>query len=520
MKEIKNIIKNISDLIVTYNKELKIGNWKVVQLEVDKIIKVNESKIEKHITIFKSPDIGLHFEFIGIMSYFLFPYILYANNFRIQILKNLNSFIQNVFTIEEFGFFLSKEISSTLGVKKGGFYEKTLESIRFYFINYPKVLDNSIEKYLPLVDTYKPKYVELTQKKLKARFPLIQTNVNTYLIPNCNFFNLSGIIIDYDNYINNQESLQGNPLGMLYGNKKEKKFLLFFTDLKQSKVMKNLLIRKISFFENLDLFYKHEQYFKLRNEVKDIIILYDNYKEETFTNTSVEYNIDFQYKKNQHQEYNFELEPLIHIFNRKKLPLDFELHPVLHAAFSYRNKLVTFYSSIKYFIHIYEPRGKPLDYYWQLLDVLFKNTFSNGYIIHYKSGMLLSTNAFREDFEKVKREFIEFVWSFKLECEIYEGLIYIPFSFYYLPNSQYYSNATNEWEFPVFEDKPVTAYFDYLAVNYNQELKRLEDASFKASIDQTLERLTSEITEIKKQQEKKQQSEDQQRTQSIKYNIH
>ena len=81
---------------------------------------------------------------------------------------------------------------------------------------------------------------------------------------------------------------------------------------------------------------------------------------------------------------------------------------------------------------------------------------------------------------------------------IYENLNYIPFSFYSLPNSQYYSNETKQWEFPIFEDKSLTAYFDHLAINYRQEMKRLEDVSFKERVDQTLERLTREIEQIKK----------------------
>ncbi len=116
--------------------------------------------------------------------------------------------------------------------------------------------------------------------------------------------------------------------------------------------------------------------------------------------------------------------------------------------------------------------------------------------------MLISTRAFKGGFEKVKRNFQEFIWSFKLQCQIFENLNFIPFSFYHLPNSQYYFNETNRWEFPVFENKPITEYFNHLALNYRQEPKRLEDPSFKKRVGQTLERLTREITEIKKQQKK------------------
>jgi len=194
---------------------------------------------------------------------------------------------------------------------------------------------------------------------------------------------------------------------------------------------------------------------------------------------------------------------LIHIFNTRKIPDNFEVHPELQKAYLYRNKVVTIFTTINYYIHIHDSNIPNLDRFRDLLDVLLKNTFSNGFLIHYRTGILISTNAFREDFEKVKREFQEFIWSLKMDCTIYENLNYIPFAFYRLPASKYYCNETKQWEFPVFEDKPVPEYFDHLALNYRQEMKRSEDASFKVRVDQTLERLTREIDLIKKQKQKK-----------------
>ena len=230
--------------------------------------------------------------------------------------------------------------------------------------------------------------------------------------------------------------------------------------------------------------------------------MHEDYEEGNFINTALEYTLNFQYKNQKSKKNVYDIESLTHIFNTRKLPANFETHPVLKNIFAYRNKCTTFYSSINYIIHIFDPNNKSLDRHSELLQILLKNTFANGFLIQYKTGILISTNTFREDFEKVKREFQEFIWSFKLEYQIYENLNYIPFSFYHLPNSQYYSNITDKWEFPIFENKPVTEYFDHLAVNYRQEMKRLEDSDFKARVDQTVERLTNEIAEIKKQQRK------------------
>jgi hypothetical protein len=337
----------------------------------------------------------------------------------------------------------------------------------------------------------------LTKRNVIKRYTFIQKYATTYLFPNSFYFNLPGIFLDYNKDSIDFSNINGNILGLIHENGKMKKFLLLNTNLNELKKFKNDLIREIVFFENLDIYNLKKGYFKYRNYVTDIYNLYSDYKDDNFRDLSVNFKLKLYYKETNMNQHNFDLNSLIHIINTSKIPLDIEIHPEIKKSISYRNKLVTFYGSINYFIHIYDTKNKPLDRYWELFDILLKNTFSNGFIIHYKTGLLLSTNAFQEDFEKVRNSFMEFVWSFKLECRIYENLNYIPFSFYHLPNSTYYSNETNNWDFPVFEDKSIPEYFDHLAVNYKQEVKRLEDEKFKKRVEETLERLTKEIEEIK-----------------------
>ncbi len=353
-------------------------------------------------------------------------------------------------------------------------------------------------RFIPFLENYTPKYANLNSRNVFQKFNLIQKYSSLFFIPNNVQINLPAVFIDFNNGKNNLNNLYSKELGLIYDESYEKKFFIGFLSNRYLKDFQLHLIKSISFFENLDLYHSTNKYPELRNRVEDIFKLYCDYKENDFANMAIDFNTNFLYKSKYINYTNQNYENLIHIFNTRKIPTDFEIHPILKNYFSYRIKLVTIYSSTEYFIHIYDPRNKKLDRYWQLLDTLLKNTFANGFIIHYTTGLLISTNVFREDFERVKKEFLEFIWSFKLECRIYENLNFIPFSFYYLPNSSYYSNETNQWYFPLFEDKPVTEYFDHLAVNYRQELKRLEDVSFKTRVDQTLERLTTEIEQIKK----------------------
>ncbi len=112
---------------------------------------------------------------------------------------------------------------------------------------------------------------------------------------------------------------------------------------------------------------------------------------------------------------------------------------------------------------------------------------------------LISTNALKSDFEKEERNLKEFAWSFKLEISIYENLNYIPFSFYRLPSSSFYSNKTNTWEFPNYQENSIKDYYSHLAINQKIEEKRLVDSNFNSKMEIELQRYMSEIENIENQ---------------------
>ena len=500
---LKKSLQAIMEVIINYNDELKRGEYRNVRLKVKKIFKTYYNFFSSNFTIIESPNFGINIQIIGMTSKILFPYVLFFNNFRIQIIKNLENYLKNSFNYQDLLLLISKELIKTTDSKRGGFNNETLELLRFYFQNFNYVLDNSFSKFEPYYNNYNHKYSKISKVLIEKRFDITQKYTRLNFIPNNEKQKLNAILMDYSNFNNDLKTLQCKELGLIYDDQFQKKFFIGFISNKQAKEVKQRLIRNISFFENLDLYYKNKKFPICRNRVKDIFKLYCDYKDKVFSNTAIDFNSNFLYNMKKINDKELDIESLIHIFNTRRLPLDFEIHPILNNHFHYRLKLLTIYSTVHYLIHIYDPRNKKLDHYWQLLDVILKNTFANGYIIHYKTGLLLSTRAFKEDFERVKKEFQEFIWSFKLECKIYENLHYIPFSFYHLPNSFYYSNETQEWTFPLFEDKPVQEYFDHLAVNYRQEMKRLEKGKFKARVNDTVDKLTGEIAEIKKKRELK-----------------
>jgi len=57
-------------------------------------------------------------------------------------------------------------------------------------------------------------------------------------------------------------------------------------------------------------------------------------------------------------------------------------------------------------------------------------------------------------------------------------------------------------EFSMFEDKPGTHFFDHLLINYKEELKRLENVTFKNKTNLVYQTLTKEIQSIKEVKQK------------------
>ena len=503
MNKLAEFFRLSLDILVTFNNDLKKGNVQQLQLETTHLISHFEVELQKYFKIVRSPSYGTNIEFIGINSTFLFPAVLFINNFRMEILKDLRLFIKHDFTPDQFALFLSKKIVSTIGFKRGGFDKQSIELMRFYLQWFTKLKSQSYSSYKPHLSSYKYKYYKLTQKNCKQNFYKIHKYISLNYIPKCNYFSLLALFIDYDQQRHLIEDIHGNLLGMLYNNAKEKKFLLLHIHPTSIKGMRPFLIREISFFENLDLFYNKESQSKLRNKVNDILYLYNDYKDNSFGDSSIESKINFESTINQSNEKNYEKELINHIFNTNKLPSGSEYHPELQKCYGLRNSVVRLFGSTHYLIQIFDPQQKKIDRFWEIFDLLLKNTFSNGFIIHYRSGLFISTHAFQEDFEPVRQNLLEFFWSFKLECHIYENLNYVPFSFYRLPPSNYYSAETQSWNFPLFEDKPVEYYFDHLARNYRLEASRLEDLSFKTKIDVTLNQLQTEIKTIKKNQPNK-----------------
>lgn len=500
MNVLANLVFEITEKFVSYNNDLKKGNFLALRKDVDQIFLKYEKYIKNSLNLINSEIYGMNIEIVGLTSNYLFPAALYNNDFRLQLLKELNNFLKDHHSPEKVFEFFSKRIKATIGVKRGGFTKETLEILQYYLKTYPIILDNTLDPYINFLHSNKVRYPEITEFKLKNRFPFVQKYSTTYPLASGKYFSLASILLENEE-IQNFEELRGNLLGMIYNDEQKRKYLLLRISAVDTKNYRDRLISRISFFENLDLFYTHNKSQRLKNKVNDLWFLYSDYKDHTFINSAIDYTISYSQKYTENR-IDYGADELINIFNTRRIPPFFHLHPELKKWIFYRNRLATIYTSVNYFIHIYDISKKNLERFRELFDQLLKNTFSNGYIIHYKSGILISTRAFKEDFEKVKLNFKEFIWFFKLECNVYENLNFIPFSFYHLPNSRYYCNEINQWKFPVFEEKPVKEYFDHLAINYRQEMKRLEDASFKAKVDQTLERLTGEIAEIKEQQKK------------------
>jgi hypothetical protein len=491
------LILDLCKKIINYNFEIKAGLIQNIIKETDKIINNYSDKhsfLEK--IIVSDQNYGLNLELSGLTSKFLFPSFLYKNSFRLHIIRQLEKILSNKhLDKEELGIFLYKHSIKTIDIKKGGFSKRTLEVLRFYLSNFDKIIDNDLNKFLPYLNDYNSKYIKLKLSTLQKRFHLTQKYSTYYLLPNFNIFGLNSVFLTYDEFLDSYfGEIHGVLLGLLFDNSKNKQFLLLFSPYLSQ--LKPNFIKKISFYENLDLFHKNADQSKYQNKVNSIFDLYYDFKDKEFKNSAVSFEVHFFNKKSfRNQQTDIDL--LIHLFNTRKLPINHQSHPLSKQFYSYRNKVVNFFGSTNYFIYIFDSTGKSISSISETITILIKNTFSNGYIIQFNSGFFISTFLFKKDFDQQKTLFIDFFHSFKLEILIYESLNFIPFSFYQISNSTYFNIENGNWSFPLFSDQDISEQMRYQLKNLEKEKKRLEDQAFNLRVNKFLNNWKDEINALK-----------------------
>ena len=495
-QEFKNFLFSLLEVVVQFNKDLKKGILTKIIEESNEIFYNYFMKVSflNQITI---TDIkyGLNIKLSGLTGIFLFPSMLYFNSFRIQIIRQMKTFISKDFSLEKLGLFLSKISIRTQNVKKGGFTDSTLEVFRFYLLNFDKIMDNDLNKFLPILQNYQPRYYQLRQSTLKRKFNLTQKYAVYYLLPRFEHLGLSSIILRREDLNSDvYEEIQASLMGILFNEDQQKEFVFLF--ISDNHKFKNKIIKSVYFFENLDLFYKNEKIEKYRIKTENILQLYYNYKDNIFNDTAITYEMKF-FNQRMFNNQIEDLDLLIHIFNSRKLPSGYANHPLSKYLFSYRNKLANFFATTNYFIHIFEPKGKKISNISNLLVKLLRNSFSNGYIIEYKSGLLLSTFVYKEDLEREKQNLFEFFHSMKLEIMIYNNLNIVPFSFYQIPNSNYFENEKNTWSLPNYIDQEIDQLMKYQLINYEKERKRIENEQFKKRVNDYIENWSKEIQSLK-----------------------
>lgn len=88
MKIFSKIVLEISEKFLEFNDDLKKGNILSIKQEINKILLKNESSIKTlNLNLKNSTIYGINIQITGLISNYLFPAVLYNNNFRLQILK-------------------------------------------------------------------------------------------------------------------------------------------------------------------------------------------------------------------------------------------------------------------------------------------------------------------------------------------------------------------------------------------------------------------------------------------------
>ncbi len=187
----KIFILDLSDLVISYNEELKKG---LTDNFVTKSNLVFNQYIEmipdlKEIIVL-DPNYGFNINFSGLTGNVLFPSFFFKNSFRQEIIKELKHLFKKQISFDVIQLFITKKAIATYNVKKGGLTDRTLEVLRFYLSTFDKVIDNDVKKYLPFYQSYQAKYIVFSSSAMEKRFPLTQRYSAYYLMPKYNHFGL------------------------------------------------------------------------------------------------------------------------------------------------------------------------------------------------------------------------------------------------------------------------------------------------------------------------------------------
>ena len=87
MNILSETLEKMSNIIFTYNNELKEGLITNLQSKINHLFQKNYLELSEVVKLVTTPNYGINIEFIGLTSNYLFPSILFNNNYRIKILK-------------------------------------------------------------------------------------------------------------------------------------------------------------------------------------------------------------------------------------------------------------------------------------------------------------------------------------------------------------------------------------------------------------------------------------------------
>ena len=228
---IKQLIIDLSDLIVKFNLELKYGinNDFVIESDIIFNLYINEYPELNQITTI-DPNYGLNIILSGLTGKVLFPSFLLKNPFRLQTIKELKFFLRRELLFADIESFITKKAIATYNMKKGGFSRRTLEVLRFYLTYFDNVIDYNVNKFYPFYKMYQPKYINIGFPTIEKRFPLTQKYTSYYLMPKYSKFGINAIMIRQDRKDNFfSDTSNTYPFGLLFNDQKDKEFSFYFT---------------------------------------------------------------------------------------------------------------------------------------------------------------------------------------------------------------------------------------------------------------------------------------------------
>ena len=453
---------------------------------------------------------GLNFAFKSTRGVFYFPAALwYVQSYK-TTKKNIDEInivaIKNLKDLENLFF----SIVEDKRISRKGYSIELMESLNFYSDYYSDNeydIDTLINSH---ITDYRPNFLlEFNSEILKNNWEHLNQTIETYLVPNNEFWNLGSIIFDpFFDYNNCSYEYPLFPYWLI--GLKDNNYLRIFRastkDFGNKFEFKNQIINEIDFFINFRYYLKSKSDL-FSFSVPDLFKTYEIFEEQNFSllnkkefsvkglkepnwylSTKTSKNIQNQKMFLDNNENDIikhflieNLDLIINLFNNSRVSQRLNLEEIIikyarknifNEIFHKRIRLKKNNFNIEFILFLKIEKHRLIKYKLDLKK-FFSSIFPTGIIIDYNSGLMIKIFVYHEKKVNLLRELKNFLDFFNIEYKIFSKFHNFGFLTYWLPPSEYFKNGL--WNFPKMNIKLMENEFNKIMPLILEKEKKIEN---------------------------------------------